>query len=259
MKSLSDRAALLAVLALALLGAWACENRLPADRSYPYNPPDYTTIINFESGDNVNPTLLGATPGGVSKILWGGGGLNLTGIVTAPHPALILPVPGTMPNGSPTAVHVVESFTDKGNSEYPSNQLRIKPAGLGYYDLSPFSGIKFMLNIQAADDALKRRFAFGTAQTLPFDDSDSGGACDNSNNGCNNNFGAMLDNTNGVWVTKSYLFSELTRESFGNATTPSTFSGINLKQVIRIVWEEGRNNSPGVCTVDYWVDEVEFF
>ncbi len=260
MKSSSNkRVGLLAALALALLGAWACENRLPADRSYPVNPPNYTMIMDFEHGGNVNPTLLGATPGGVSKILWGGGGLNLTDILTLPHPILILPVPASMSNGSPTAVHVVESFTDFGDSQFPSNQLRIKPAGLGYYDVSPFSGVKFMLNIQPGDDALKRRFAFGVAQTLPFDDSDSGGACDNSNNGCNNNFGAMLDNTNGAWVTKSYLFSDLTRESFGNATSPSTFSGIHLKQIIRIVWEEGRNNSPGVCNVDYWVDQVEFF
>jgi hypothetical protein len=105
---------------------------------------------------------------------------------------------------------------------------------------------------------LKRRFSIGVAQTIPQDDPDIG-LCDNGNNGCNNNFGATIDNTNGVWVTKSYLLTDLTRESFGNPVTPSNFTGIHLKQVVRLIFEMGRNNSAGPCNVDFWLDEVEFF
>ena len=264
MKSFSKKTLIPALAAAALAVAFGCKNRLPLDKAYPGGGKDYTTIIDFEHSDQVNPNLLGAQGNaGASKILWGGGGLEASGGVTQDlvkqHFPLIVPIPASMPDGTPTGCHVYEVFQDLGNAIYPSNQLRVKPTALGYFDASPFSGIKFLLNIQSGDDALKRRFSIGVAQTLPTGDPDGGATCDNSNNGCNNNFGAMLSNTNGSWTTESYLFSDLTRESFGNPTTPSTFSGINLKQVIRLVWEEGRNNSAGTCHVDYWLDQVEFF
>lgn len=248
-------------LVAAALGSWvlsACTNRMPTSRSYPAHPPDYTTVINFDDGTAfTNPTLFNSIPGGQAVTLGGVSGLGTITTISAPPAG----------DSTPFAAHMLDVFTDLGNGVYPSSQFRIHFTASGYYNLSYFSGIKFMYNVTPpnasqgilGDDSLVRRFGFAVAQTVPFGDPDGGGTCDNSNNGCYNNFGAMLDNTNGAWVTKSYNFTDLTRENFGNSVSPPTFSGVNLQQVIRLVFEFKRNNSAGTDHVDYWVDNIELF
>jgi hypothetical protein len=66
-------------------------------------------------------------------------------------------------------------------------------------------------------------------------------------------------------VQKTYYFNStfgtptLTRGGWGNAIVPTTFTGINLQQLLELEWQFGRNGSKGTSYVDYWVDECEFF
>jgi len=257
MKSYSKIIGLLALLTA--MGAVGCKNKVPTGSgAYPANPTDYTTVVNFDGPlqpdfGAVNTTLLdvGAKPGTTSIL--NGGLQNAVDWDVTYH----IPVLGTPPTGDSTtgALHDIFSFADPGDGvSYPSNQIRVRMTATGYYDLTNFSGVKFMMMTNSGDDALKRRFMIAVGATLPPSDDSSG----YSNNTKRNNFGVLLSSTNGAWSQSAIAFTSLTQESGYAAVSPPDF-GSHMKEVIWLQWSEGRNNVAGTCHVDYWLDTVEFY
>jgi hypothetical protein len=87
-----------------------------------------------------------------------------------------------------------------------------------------------------------------------------GGGCTQGPKLCYDHFAADYSaGTGRQWKQYSYLFSDLHQLVAGAIPNPPTLSGANLQQVLWLQWEEGRNNSPGTCTLDLWIDNVEFY
>ena len=199
-------------------------------------------ISNFDDGStNMNPKLYNGGSGGQwMAITYGGNTINKEFIVAGGA------------NGTPKAVHIFGSLVDKGDKVYPSFELQAKFKDTGYYDASAFTGIKFYYKCPATDAALKRRFAIGTAPTLP---TSGGGTCSDQ---CYNNFGADLS-VAADWTAKTYALADLKRESgWGAPVTPPDLTD-HLKEFIDLEWANSANNAAGSYNIDYWVDEVEFF
>lgn len=248
--------------ALVGLGVVGCKNQVPTGSgAYPSNPTDYTTVAAFDGASTtdqgaVNPTLLGVGSNpGTSYLLFGGGGLH-SFLDWKSAGAAALTVVNTPPLGDSSfgAAHNVETFEDKGDTAYPSNQIRVRLTNSGYYNLNNFSGVKFFMLTTSADDALKRRFSIGTGATLPPTD-DSSGYCANTKR---NNFGKDMSSTNGSWSQLTMPFTDMTQESGYAAATPPDFAS-HMQEAIWLQWSEGRNNSKGTCHVNYWIDTVEFY
>jgi len=266
-----SRILLLLLFGAAALFAFSCKQKAPAVGAYPVAAKDYLLVHDLEAG--------GA---------WVNAAVSCRGIPTPTVPSwhtavnsclknVIFPVAGFTVNpasagffnesdspcsGQPgctnyRCVHILGSLTDPGDGTYPSYQLRLGlKSGTTYYDMSFFSGVKFYLKLpDSGDTVLLHNFNFNLSNTTPVPD---GGECDNSNNGCYNNFAVKLDYTNG-WTLKSFVWSEFTRESWGIPVDPPTLSGENLKRVINLEWQSKRNNVPGTSNIDLAVDEVRFF
>jgi hypothetical protein len=247
---------------LALLTAFAsvgCKNKVPTGSgSYPANPIDYTTVVNFDGPlqpdfGTVNPMLLDVGPKpGTTSILNGGLQNAVDWVVSYSIPVLGVPPAGDSSHG---ALHDIFSLSDPGDGvTYPSNQIRVRLTATGYYDLTNFSGVKFMMLTEPGDDALKRRFMVAVGATLPPSDDSSG----YSNNTKRNNFGVAMSSTKGSWSQTSVAFTSMTQESGYAAVSPPDFAS-HMKEVIWLQWSEGRNNVAGLCHVDYWLDTVEFY
>jgi len=204
-------------------------------------PKEACVIGNFDDGSkNVNSKLFNGGGGQWLAITEGGNTVDSDFVVDGGA------------NNSPKAARVFGKLTDKGDKVYPSFQLQGKLKDSGYYDASAFTGIKFYYKCPATDAALKRRFAIGTAPTLP---TSGGGACASD---CYNNFGADLALTPD-WTQKVYAFADLKRESgWGSPVTPPDLTD-HLKEFIDLEWANSANNAAGTYNIDYWVDEVEFF
>ncbi|HEY5038820.1 MAG TPA: hypothetical protein VIJ93_07100, partial [bacterium] len=125
--------------------------------------PEARIISNFEDGsNNMNSKLIGGGSG--SWIDYGG---------DDGKPSAQFVVSGGA-NGTKMATHIFGTLVDHGNGKYPEFALSGKFKEGGMYDASPFSGIKFYYKCPATDQASKRRFVIGIAQTVPTSD---GGTC----------------------------------------------------------------------------------
>ena len=204
-------------------------------------PADQKKVSDFEDGStSVNPKLFGAHGGGWMAYSFAGNSTNGTFVV-----------PGGA-NGDKMSAHVYGTLTDKGDGSYPSFTLQCNFNGNGPYDASPYDGIKFYYKCPAADQDLKRRFGIGTSPTLA---NSEGGTCSNN---CDNHFGVMLSSAND-WVVYTLKFTDLTREQgWGAPVTPPDLVD-HLKEFVCVKWDHGANNAAGSYTIDYWVDDVEFF
>ncbi len=203
-------------------------------------PPDQALISNFEDGSvRMNPKLYGMKGG-----LWT---VNIySGTVDTP-----LVVPGGA-NGTAMALHVSGTLINKGDNSYPSFVLSGKFKRSGFYDASPFHGIRFYYKCPADDQATSHRFNIPIAATVP---SSGGGIC---SDGCYNHFGADLVQTLD-WVKKDLPFTNLKRGSgWGSPVSPPDFTD-HLKEILDVEWVDANGNSQGNCKIDYWVDEVEFY
>jgi hypothetical protein len=160
-------------------------------------------------------------------------------------------------NGSDYSFHESGAVTDLGDFEYPSIDLQAQFEAGNFYDASLFKGIKFMMKVGPGDTALHRIFSIPVYQTVAVA---GGGGCTQGPKLCYDHFAADYSaGTGGQWKQFSYLFSDLHQLVAGAIPNPPTLSGANLQQVLWLQWEEGRNNSPGTCTLDLWVDNVEFY
>ena len=117
---------------------------------------DQDVITNFDDGSpNMSSKLFGGPDGSWMVFSFAGNTTNKEFIV-----------PGGADN-SKMAAHVYGTLVDKGDAQYPAFTLQGKFRQSGLYDATPFTGIKFYYKRPPGDQALKRRFAIGTAPTLP--------------------------------------------------------------------------------------------
>lgn len=204
-------------------------------------PKDAMVMNNFNDGSkNFSPKLYGNPGGSWMTLSFAGNKANDDFIAAGGA------------NGSAKCAHVFGTLIDKGDASYPAFTLQGKFKDSGYYDASAFTGLKFYYKCPADDQALKRRFALGTAPTLP---ASEGGTC---SDGCYNNFGADLA-PSADWIQKTYAFADMKRESgWGSPVTPPDLTD-HLKEFITIKWDHSANNVAGSYNIDYYVDEVEFF
>jgi hypothetical protein len=204
-------------------------------------PADQKIISNFDDGSkNMNSKLYGAGSGSWMVFSFAG---------NTPNPVFISKGGA---NGSAMAAHVTGSLTDKGDRSYPSFTLQGTFKGGSFYDADAFTGIQFYYKCPDDDQAIKRRFAIGTAPTLPPQD---GGTCATD---CYNHFGAYMAPTSD-WKFCTYKFSDLGREpGWGSPVVPPDMVD-HLKEFVYIKWDHGGDNNAGTYNIDYWVDEVSFF
>lgn len=266
---------LLAILGSAGLG-WAllagCTNHTPFDSSYPgltptpnvtpvypapTSVPNRALVANFDNNSplvnpnlmemNNKPTYILKTAGSVtavnnfpSNITGFGGSVQLGGA-----------------NGTPYAFRVQGTLTDSGNATYPAAELEAMMEGGNLYDGSFFTGVKFYLKIAAADTTTKRTFSIPVYQTQG---TPQGGCVGGNAGGCYDNFAFDLTaGTSGQWKAFNIPFSSLAQAYAGVVTNPPTFTGANLQQMLWLQWEESRNNTAGTSSIDYSVDDIEFY
>ncbi len=244
--------------ALAVLGWVGCNTVYPTNY-LSTGGPSAATAIDFESGTGVNPTLAEANRPGNQVILPGAAMvINPTSGYGTGSGALASP--GA--NGTGFCYHVSGAVTDTGNATYPSLQLQIplekSPSVTAYYDAQLFTGVKFYLKVMGTDNAGKRVFSIPVAQTEP---PSAGGDCNLSapSNACYNDFVVNYASTGGVWQSTTAPFATFTRGAYGAAISPTTLSGLNLQQILYLDWAESNNNVPGNLTIDFYVDEVQFY
>lgn len=197
----------------------------------------------------VNPIL--AEAGKLGNVVQSAGTIVPTG-----SPTLIPLFVGPGANNTPYCVHMAGTVTDPGNASYPAAMLAIplELGGNGQYDASLFSGIKFFIKTSSADNVGTRSFQIPVVKTSVA----PAGTCALYNS-CYNNFFYTYPATNGNWQSVVIPFNTMTRQSYGGAISPTTLSGTNLQQILSLQWSEGNNNVPGTVTVDFYVDEVQFF
>lgn len=120
---------------------------------------DAGLITNFDDGSpNMSANLYGHPDGSWIVFSFGGNTTNKEFIVSGGA------------DNTKMAAHVFGTLVDKGDAQYPAFTLQGKFRQSGLYDASPFTGIKFYYKCPSTDQALKRRFAIGTAPTLPASD-----------------------------------------------------------------------------------------
>ncbi len=205
-------------------------------------PAEQKLIGNFEDGTiHMNPKLYGTNGAGLWSVnIYGGSTINE-----------VFVVPGGA-NGTKMAAHIFGKLVNKGDGTYPSFLLDGKFKPNGYYDASPFNGIRFYYKATSIDQAPSRRFTIPIAPTMP---STAGGTCTGN---CYNNFGWDLS-SKGDWTLITLPFSNLTRQSgWGNPITPPEFTE-HSNEILGIEWSHNAGNTAGTYNIDYWVDEVEFF
>jgi hypothetical protein len=203
-------------------------------------PADQKIIGNFDDGSTkMNPKLFGSNSGTWTNFTYGGNTINSPFVVAGGA------------NGTPMGVHIFGTLNNKGDGTYPAFTVQGKLKESGYFDASPFSGVRFYYKCPGADKAPARRFAITIAPTLP---SSNGGTCATD---CYNHFGADL--SMGDWSRMSYAFTDLKRQSgWGSAVLPPELNE-HLKEFVGFEWAHNAGNTAGSYAIDYWLDEVEFF
>jgi hypothetical protein len=273
------------LLATTMAALTACDTRVPSaipvnpwpEASSPtitpvYDPPFMTPnrllVANFDNGlPGINPGLFNPSnpcpPAPTPTATVGCYAMALLGAVTVvnnfgnPGASQAVttswgPVLGGGAAGSSYGFRLQGAVTDGGDAVYPTLDLQAQVNGGALYDASFFTGVRFYLKVMPADDATKRIFAIPTFATQG---TPSGGCTSN----CYDHFFMNYENTNGIWRLYNVDFLSLGRQGFGAPMTPNNLAGGNLKQVLWLMWQEGRNNTAGTSTVDLWIDSIEFY
>ncbi len=202
-------------------------------------PHDQEVIGNFDDGStNMNPQLYKAPNGTWSAYSYAGNTVNYPFVVAGGA------------NGTKMAAHVSGTLANKGDATYPAFLLSGKFTPAGYYDAGAFSGIRFYYKCPN-DQASNRRFNIATAPTTP---PSAGGTCASN---CYDHFGQDLSQAND-WTLVTVSFKDAKRIGWGSPVAPPDFTD-HLNQIIDIEWTHNTQNTPGKVTIDYWVDEVEFY
>ena len=246
--------------------AVGCQTSVPPIGAYPppSTAPNYSLINNFEGNFNSQPSTL--TNSNLFELTTTGNVINSPGGWTVPNnvpadEAATMTIQGPGAAGTAFACYVSGAVTDFGNLVYPQILLEgvvdaNPPKTYNGYDGAFWSGVKFYINILPDDTATYRYFNIPTTQeatSLAF----LAGKCVGTT--CYNYFGAALTGPTNGWQQISLNFSQMTNIATNFQTTPPTFTGVNLQQILAVQWVEGRNNVVGHSVVDFAVDEVYFF
>jgi len=220
----------------------------------PTSVPNKTLVANFDSGAaTINPYLMEMNNAPSYN-------LKAAGSVTAVNnfPAFLTGFTGAVVPGGVTGncFRVQGTLTDPGTSTFPAVELEAQMEGGNLYDGSFFSGVKFYIWIGGDDAALKRDFSIPVYQTQG---TPQGGCVGGNAGGCYDNFAVNYTAPSGQWALGSVPFTSLQQAYAGVVTNPPTFTGANLQQMLWLQWEESRNNTPGTSTIDFAVDDIEFY
>ena len=253
-------------------------------------PPNY--ISDFNGGTlNMNPNLLGSSTGYFFPETYGGAPGHTNMINGNVKPVILVPnlFPSLAPvAGSSFAVHVSGPQSDPSPTTYPAFSVFAflkSDASNPYYDLTPFTGIRFDVKIPAnpnpaapnasawavtiGDNNPQKRFAIATMEEVP-PTTAPGGMCppDFSAN-CYNYFWCTAPSvlptapvTNNGWQPVSFLFSTLRTDSgYGTALPGSTaLSASNYRQhALFLLWKFGDNGGGMNSYTDFWFDNVQFY
>jgi hypothetical protein len=253
------------VFSLVLIGNQGCTAKMPASTTFvatatPTVPPNVADNMD-DCDSNMNPAMSGVNSSGSPLGFWVASSWGDPGnLINGAAGANVVFCGNVGANNTNGAIHLYGTIKDNGDGQYPSFQLEGKFKGSLYFDSTVYGyrGVRFYYKT-GTDTCTFRRFNLPIAATSP---PATGGYCATA---CYDHFGASLLATNGVWTQRSYYFNAtlgtpfLQRQGFGSAITPATLSGNHLKQLIQVQWQFGRNGSAGTASVDYWIDEVEFF
>jgi hypothetical protein len=133
----------------------------------------------------------------------------------------------------------------------------------GTYDLTPFQGIQFYVNIATIDDAVDRQFQVMTAQAEPGNQTPVG-TCATPDRPdlthCYDNFEYDFTNTpRNEWVLIQKYWGDLKQYGFGSPQTPPTLSGANLQQCEGFLWIETNAGTQGPITINFSLAGMKFF
>ncbi len=278
-----------------------CNYQIPSLAAAVATPQATNVVSNFTNGSlKMNPSLKGADGGYFQQITYGGAPGLTNMINNSLQPNILEANPG---NGSSVyAVHLYGAqydycATGLGSSTYPAfflyGFLSNDPVKHYLFDLSPFTGVKFDINIKiddgvvlgtqnttkTQDGAYQRMFAIGVAQQTP-PTNDPGGICPPSfSSNCYDYYwgdSSAFPGPGSGWSPVSFLFSNLTTSTWGvnlgaltdpcngtinysGVSLPCPSSGSMLTQALFLIWKFGDNGACHNVYVDFWVDNVAFY
>jgi hypothetical protein len=231
----------------------------------PNSTPNYTLVCNFDNGawlgtGSANTSSNLYEVGVAGNIVQAAGTWGIINNFPANENAFMTVVTGGA-NGTPQAAHISGAVTDLGDGTYPSIAFEgyldtASGAPHNAYNMSFFTGVKFYINFTSSDTTTSRFFYIPTTQEAKSPQGDCTAAT-----GCYNYFGYTFPtaSTNG-WVQYSFNFAtDLAPTPYGIQPNPATFTGVNLQQVLGLLWQVGRQNAAGTSNVDFYVDEVYFY
>lgn len=222
--------------------------RVPTTANY-QGSSDYRqqlVVDDLEDGDTtINPNLLNSSGGNWGTLTWG----DPSNVVNNPF------VVAGGAGGSSFAVHIYGTLTDNGDGQYPSFALQCRLNTGSTYDASFFTGVRFDYRAGTSDNANIRRFFITLPELAPLAD---GGSCTGATGQCGDYHGIFYDPPPTSWTKQALAFSSLTQEGFGISPSPADLDG-NKDHLFWMQWNHGGGNVAGSYTIDYWVDNVEFY
>jgi len=258
---------LLSPLAVVLIVV-GCQTSVPPIGAYPApaNSPQYSLVNNFDGNFDSQPSTF--TNSNLFELnspndLIGSPGTWTAPNNSAPYASESLTIKGPGAAGTANGCFVTGTVTDPGDGKtYPQILLiggldANPPITYNAYDGAFWSGVKFYINILPDDTATYRYFNVPTTQEATALAFPGQGKCAGST--CYNYFGYQLSGPTNGWQQITVNFSQMSNIATNFQTTPPTFTGVNLQQIIALQWVEGRNNVAGTSNVDFGVDEVYFF
>ncbi len=148
----------------------------------------------------------------------------------------------------------------------------ITSAGVTYgnsYDLTPFQGLEFYVNVSSQDTSVDRLFQAYTLQILPNTGAgvpaglcNDGGAptADPNLVHCFDAFQYDFTDINrDQWVFVQKRWTDLKQFGNGSPPVPPTFSGINLQQFVYFLWTESNSAQAVSQTVNFSITGIKFF
>jgi hypothetical protein len=165
-------------------------------------------------------------------------------------------------------VNIMGYMNDPENPNYPPGPDNLDnvtfealPGAGSAYDVSPYQGIQFYINVSNLDSAIDRQFLANVQEQLP---PSGGGVCqqayDPTLTHCYDGFLYDYENipTN-QWVLVQKNWGELKQWGFGSITSPPTFSGSNLQQLVSFQWAELNAGDSGPITISYTIAGIRFY
>ena len=217
--------------------------------STPTLMPD--VVSNFETGGTaVNSNLTGVNgyPGSFSANTYGGSPPN-----TINNP-FIVSNPG---DGSNFALHISTSLSSTGAYEADQVFCNLKSPGASspYFDLTPFTGIRFDFKLGADTNPASGR-VFGIPIDITTVPSSPGGTCTSQ---CYNNFQVNLPaGQNTAWMPLTFTWSQFA-EAYNQLTPPQNQFSNHLTRALQLEWSFSPNAAiVTTTTTDFWVDNVQF-